>query len=45
MEVFSANKDLLTLKLNSDQKSHGFTLTPCRTSFREVLSRCLQLGS
>lgn len=43
---FSPDKDLLTFKLtNSDQKCHGFTMSPRRTSFREVLIRCLQFGS
>lgn len=46
MEVSSADKDLLALKLNSDPKSHGLTLGPCKTSIKEALIRCwVQLGS
>lgn len=40
MEVPSADKDLLALKLNSDPKSHGLTLGPCMTSIKEALVRC-----
>lgn len=46
MEVSSADKDLLALKLNGDPKSHGLTLGPCKMSIKEALIRCwVQLGS